>query len=149
MLYRLRLGEVTTTEPTIGFNVESVEYHGLKLTVWDIGGQSALRPLWRHYFSSVTAVIFVVDSADTERMTEAHDELHGLLHDPALGPRVPLLVFANKRDLPTALPESQLGEALDIFAVQRSHTCRLQMCSATIGTGVEEGMRWLATELNK
>lgn len=32
----------------IGFNVETVEYKNISFTVWDVGGQDKIRPLWRH-----------------------------------------------------------------------------------------------------
>src|ERR1700760_4966354 len=48
ILYKLKLGEVVTTIPTIGFNVETVEYKNISFTVWDVGGQDKIRPLWRH-----------------------------------------------------------------------------------------------------
>lgn len=38
ILYKLKLGEVVSSVPTIGFNVESVEYKNINFTVWDIGG---------------------------------------------------------------------------------------------------------------
>ena len=57
ILYKLKLGEVVTTIPTIGFNVETVEYKNINFTVWDVGGQSKIRPLWRHYFLNTQAVI--------------------------------------------------------------------------------------------
>ncbi|KAK6058317.1 ADP-ribosylation factor family protein [Cooperia oncophora] len=50
VLYKLKLGEVVTTIPTIGFNVETVEYRNVSFTVWDVGGQTTIRPLWRYYF---------------------------------------------------------------------------------------------------
>merc|ERR1712012_1453755 len=50
ILYKLKLGEVVTTIPTIGFNVETVEYKNLSFTVWDVGGQDKIRPLWRYYY---------------------------------------------------------------------------------------------------
>ena len=50
ILYKLKLGEVVTTIPTIGFNVETVEYKNISFTVWDVGGQDKIRPLWRHYY---------------------------------------------------------------------------------------------------
>merc|ERR1712232_945186 len=37
ILYKLKLGEVVTTIPTIGFNVETVEYKNISFNVWDIG----------------------------------------------------------------------------------------------------------------
>ena len=49
ILYNLKLGEVVTTIPTIGFNVETVEYKNISFTVWDIGGQDKIRKLWRYY----------------------------------------------------------------------------------------------------
>ena len=64
ILYKLKLGDVVTTIPTIGFNVETVEYKNIKFTVWDVGGQDRIRPLWRHYFQNTQGLIFVVDSND-------------------------------------------------------------------------------------
>jgi len=59
ILYKLKLGEIVTTIPTIGFNVETVEYKNINFTVWDVGGQDKIRPLWRHYFQNTQGLIFV------------------------------------------------------------------------------------------
>ena len=74
ILYKLKLGEIVTTIPTIGFNVETVEYKNISFTVWDVGGQDKIRPLWRHYFQNPQGLIFVVDSNDRERIQEAKEE---------------------------------------------------------------------------
>ena len=53
-----------------GFNVETVEYKNISFTVWDVGGQDKIRPLWRHYFQntqvsdSVTGVIMIQYTVD-------------------------------------------------------------------------------------
>ncbi|KAH7299761.1 hypothetical protein KP509_24G027700 [Ceratopteris richardii] len=47
ILYKRKLDEVVTTVPTIGFNVETVEYKNVSFTVSDIGGQDKIRSLWR------------------------------------------------------------------------------------------------------
>ena len=65
-----QLGEIVTTIPTIGFNVETVEYKNISFTVWDVGGQDKIRPLWRHYFANTQGLIFVVDSNDRDRAAE-------------------------------------------------------------------------------
>ena len=57
ILYKLKLGEVVNTIPTIGFNVETVEYKNICFTVWDVGGQDKIRPLWRHYFQNTQVLI--------------------------------------------------------------------------------------------
>ena len=82
ILYKLKLGEIVTTIPTIGFNVETVEYKNISFTVWDVGGQDKIRPLWRHYFQNTQGLIFVVDSNDRERIdgdNGAKDELHRMV----------------------------------------------------------------------
>lgn len=40
-----------------------------------------IRPLWRHYFQNTQGLIFVVDSNDRDRVTEARDELHRMLNE--------------------------------------------------------------------
>ena len=63
--------------------------------MWDIGGQKAIRPYWQNYYDNVNGIIFVVDSADEERVKEAHEELGNLIVEEKLAKK-PLLVFANK-----------------------------------------------------
>eukprot|EP00116_Pleurobrachia_bachei_P006621 sb/3466883/ len=96
ILYKLKLGEIVTTIPTIGFNVETVEYKNISFTVWDVGGQDKIRPLWRHYFQNTQGLIFVIDSNDRERIGEARDELNKMLNEDELRDAV-LLCFANKQ----------------------------------------------------
>jgi ADP-ribosylation factor protein 1 len=71
ILYKLKLGEVVTTIPTVGFNVETLELNGLSFTVWDVGGCDKIKPLWRHYFKNCDIIIFVVDSCDRDRIDNA------------------------------------------------------------------------------
>lgn len=79
ILYKLKLGEIVTTIPTIGFNVETVEYKNISFTVWDVGGQDKIRPLWRHYYQNTQGLIFVVDSNDRDRVVEAENELANMV----------------------------------------------------------------------
>ena len=95
ILYKLKLGEVVTTIPTIGFNVETVDYKNISFTVWDVGGQDKIRLLWRHYYQNTQGLIFVVDSNDRDRIDDAREELHKMLSEEELKEAV-LLVFANK-----------------------------------------------------
>lgn len=64
-----------TTIPTIGFNVESLEYNNIRFVVWDVGGGDKFRPLWRHYLRDSQGVVFVVDCEDREVITEVWDDL--------------------------------------------------------------------------
>merc|ERR1712018_874081 len=113
ILYKLKLGEIVTTIPTIGFNVETVEYKNISFTVWDVGGQDKIRPLWRHYFQNTQGLIFVVDSNDRERAREAKEELSKMLGEDELKDAA-LLVFANKQDLPNAMGPTDITDQLGL-----------------------------------
>jgi len=136
ILYKLKLGEIVTTIPTIGFNVETVEYKNISFTVWDVGGQDKIRPLWRHYYQNTQGLIFVVDSSDRERIQESHDELHKMLNEDELRDAI-VLVFANKQDLPNALSVTELTEKLGLNQLRRKWY--VQAACATQGTGLYEG----------
>jgi len=152
ILYKLKLGEVVTTIPTIGFNVETVEYKNISFTVWDVGGQDKIRPLWRHYYQNTQGVIFVVDSADKDRLeskgkegTTASDELGRLLGEDELKDAA-LLVFANKQDLPGAASVNEVSQKLGLNNI-RNRKWYIQACCATDGSGLFEGLDWLSDTL--
>ena len=147
ILYKLKLGDVVTTIPTIGFNVEMVKYRNIQFTIWDVGGQDRIRPLWRHYFHQTAGVIFVVDSNDTERVGEARDELHRMLQDQDLADAT-LLVLANKTDLPRAMPAHELSDKLGLHSL-RQRQWYIQPTCAMNGDGLYEGLDWLAKDLQK
>ncbi|VDI12226.1 ADP-ribosylation factor 1 [Mytilus galloprovincialis] len=147
ILYKLKLGEIVTTIPTIGFNVETVEYKNISFTVWDVGGQDKIRPLWRHYFQNTQGLIFVVDSNDRERAEEAQEELCKMLQEDDLR-EAALLVFANKQDLPNAMTAAEITDKLKLNTF-RGRTWYIQGTCATQGTGLYEGLDWLSAELSK
>lgn len=145
ILYKLKLGEVVTTIPTIGFNVETVKYGSINFTVWDVGGQDKIRPLWRHYFQNTQGIIFVVDSNDRERVIEAREELNRMLNEDELRDAF-LLVLANKMDLPNAMPVSEMIEQLDL-SQKSDRKWWVQSTCALSGEGLDTGLQWLAREL--
>ena len=133
ILYKLKLGEVVTTIPTIGFNVETVEYKNISFTVWDVGGQDKIRPLWRHYYQNTQGLIFVVDSNDRDRIEAAREELHKMINEDELRDAV-ILVFANKQDLPNAMTAAEVTDKLGLHSL-RSRQWFIQACRATTGEG--------------
>ncbi|KAF4783111.1 ADP-ribosylation factor family protein [Colletotrichum scovillei] len=147
LLYRLKIGEVVTTIPTIGFNVESVTYKNLNFNVWDLGGQTSIRPYWRCYYANTAAVIFVVDSTDIERLQTAAEELGAMLNEEELKD-ASLLVFANKQDQPGAKGAGEISEALRLGEL-RDRNWSIMACSAVDGSGVTEGMDWLVQTVNQ
>ena len=147
LLYNLKVGEVVNTQPTIGFNLETVEYRNVKFTCWDVGGQKKIRALWRHYYPGTDGLIFVVDSADhgEERMADVKETLHGMLAEPGMT-NAKVLVMANKQDMKRALTPAKLADAMGLHSL-RSHEWFIQGCSATRGDGLHDGLDWLVEAL--
>jgi ADP-ribosylation factor protein 1 len=147
ILYNLKMGEVVMTVPTVGFNVETVEYRGVTFQVWDVGGQDKIRRLWRHYYTGTHGVIFVVDAADRHRIATAREELEAVLGaDEMRGAAV--LVYANKQDLPGAMPTSEMADKLGLHAM-RDREWYIQATCATTGDGLYEGLNWLADAVDR
>ena len=115
---------------------------GFKINLWDVGGQREIRPYWRNYFEGADALVWVIDSADAERLEEVATELSRLLAgEPALA-GVPLLVFANKQDLLSALSAADLSVGLGLHTV-KDRAWQVQACCAKGGDGIAEGLEWL------
>ena len=141
-LYKLCLGEVVLTQPTIGSNVEEVRYKNVVFEVWDLGGQTTLRQSWASYYRNTAAVIMMVDSTDRGRMGLVRDELFRLLANEELDPKG-VLVLANKQDLPDAMSVAELSEALNLHAI-KGHEWHIQASCALTGEGLWEGLDWVS-----
>merc|ERR1712003_540171 len=147
VLYKLKLGEVVTTIPTIGFNVEAVEYKNIRFTVWDIGGREKIRALWRYYYQNTQGLIFVIDSNDRDRIEDAHQELAQMLNEDEMRDAV-LLVLANKQDLPNSMTASEITEKLGLHNM-RHRQWFIQSTCATSGDGLYEGLDWMSRALSQ
>ncbi|GAA5974775.1 hypothetical protein JCM5350_001287 [Sporobolomyces pararoseus] len=121
--------DVSTISPTLGFNIRTIIHRGYTLNVWDIGGQSSLRPYWRNYFEQTDAVIWVVDSSDRERINDCRKELHELLKEERLI-GASLLVFANKQDIKGSMTTFEISSALELDSLTSSHEWSIHPCSA-------------------
>ncbi|TDH67415.1 hypothetical protein CCR75_000093 [Bremia lactucae] len=146
ILYRLQADEIEQTVPTIGFNMETLQYKNVKFQVWDLGGQTSIRPYWRCYYPNTDAIIYVVDSADVDRLNIAKQELHAMLEEEELQNSI-LLVFANKQDQKGALNaaqttiDPQISEAMGLSDI-RNRQWSIKETTATQGSGLFEGFDW-------
>ncbi|KAM3921133.1 uncharacterized protein RB166_010558 [Leptodactylus fuscus] len=142
LLYRLKLNETVHTIPTIAFNVETLEpIRNVTFTMMDIVSRDKMRPLWNHCFMNPDGLVFVVDIADPERFEEARALLNAILeHDEMRG--VPIVVMANKQDLPGAKNPMELAETLGLMKM-KAHQWHVQGCCAANGDGLVEGLEVL------
>lgn len=144
ILYRIGLGEVTTTSPTTGFNIEEVKYSdGIQFTSWDLGGADRIDSLWRHYYLDMKGIVFVLDSNenDDDRWEQTRYWLQKLLSEELLC-GAPVLIFANKQDLPNAISITDITDKMRLHTIT-GRQWYIQGCSATTGDGLYEGMDWL------
>ncbi|KAJ6551599.1 ADP-ribosylation factor family-domain-containing protein [Mycena capillaripes] len=117
LLYRMKLGEVVQTIPSIGWNVETVRLKArgrtdrvLNLTCWDIGGcgREFVTSLIVMHALHTEAIIWLIDSSDRDRLKESIEEFSEVLQlvaaDTATPPRErPVLILATKQDKPNAM----------------------------------------------
>lgn len=128
--------------PTIGYNHQKVKMRNVSLDTWDLSGQERMRKIWKHYFVDTGGIIFVVDWTDFDRIDIARDELNYLLAEPELDD-IPMLILANKQDLPEAMGVSKLRKNLGIVEEEQRRPCKIQEASAILDEGLEQGFEWM------
>ena len=141
VLYQMQFGEAKVTVPTLGFNVETVNYENLTFQMWDLGGQSELRPYWRCYFPKTNAIVFVIDSTDKDRLDIAKQELLFLIKEDDLK-GVPIAILANKQDLEGALSDIEISEMLGLSDIKTNQWAIFKTVAKT-GVGLDNAFKWL------
>ena len=144
ILYRLSIGQLVKTTPTIGSNVEEISYNNVKLQAWDLGGQESTRSVWNVYFVNTDAIIYVIDTHD-ETYDDSKTQFYKLLQNDALKNAV-ILIYANKQDLPGAKNVAEIIRIYELDTI-KDHIWHIQPCSAQTGEGLITGMKWLSDQL--
>lgn len=148
ILRRICGQSIDTIEPTLGFNIQSLEHKGYHLNLWDVGGQKSIRAYWRNYFEQTDGLIWVVDSADQVRLDLCKQELMELLHQERLA-GASLLIFANKQDVAGALSSEDIARKLELGTSKQfeNRHWSIQGCSAVTANGLIDGMEWIVTDI--
>lgn len=127
--------------PTVGLNLGRVQMMGCDVTLWDLGGQQALRSIWDKYFADAHCIIFIVDSTDTDRFNEAASTFRKVIAH-AETRSIPTLVLANKQDMPAASPLDPIRKLFDLHTICKLRAVNLMPTCARHGTGVNEALAW-------
>ncbi|XP_035735253.1 ADP-ribosylation factor-related protein 1-like isoform X2 [Vespa mandarinia] len=91
--------KITTT---VGLNIGKIDIAGIRFNFWDLGGQEELQSLWDKYYAESHAVIYIVDSSDRDRIPDSKETFDRVISSEHLR-GVPLLVLANKQDVPDCM----------------------------------------------
>jgi ADP-ribosylation factor related protein 1 len=136
--------------PTVGLNVGRMEAFGSSLIFWDLGGAPGLRAIWDKYFGDSHAVLYVLDASDRARLEESKAAFERVAAAPDLG-GAPILVIANKQDVPGAADMAEVAGALGLTGGGGGcgGPCIVQPASAHSGAGLNDGVKWLVEAIKK
>jgi len=133
--------------PTVGFNMKKVTKGNVSIKLWDIGGQPRFRSMWERYCRGVNAIVFVVDSADSEKFEQAKKELQDLVSKPQLQ-GIPLLVLGNKNDLAEAVLADELVKIIGLEEIPGRDVCCYSI-SAKNHVNIDKVLEWLIAHAPK
>ena len=135
--------EVTCAEPiTIGYPAFKVETNGLAIYCWSSTHEPPLCLAWRKLFDKPDAIIFIIDSTESDKVEETYKGFRMLINDTRVG-KCPILIFANKQDLPNALSIEEVDALYGFSDLENERLIRIQPCSALQKTGLMEGLDWI------
>lgn len=149
LLYALQTGgDVRPFPPTDRPALNNFSAHRVHFQAWDLGGHEAVRHLWQDYVAeSVSAVLFLIDAADDQRLEEAGYELDALIGEKVLQ-GLPVAVLLNKCDLENALPTEEVQKRIDwnhLVAEQGGpEYMNVYRISVLKGEGYQQAFRWIS-----
>lgn len=146
--------------PTIGFQSYDLHTNNFAVKIFDLGGGGNIRGIWRNYLAEAHGIIFVIDSADLQRLEECRVTFDELISDQRLKNK-PVLVLANKQDKPEAIDELELCTRMKLDEVVNRNQCpaKVILCSACpsykkkreksvkLDRGIKNGYNWLLDKI--
>ncbi|KFQ48687.1 ADP-ribosylation factor-like 14, partial [Pelecanus crispus] len=143
LLYKFKYNDVFLTIPTIGFNVDMIETEkDFTLTFWDVGGQQKMRQVWCNFLENTDGLLYVVDSSDKHSLEESKKEFELVLKNEFMK-SVPVVVLANKQDLPGALNAEEITRRFNMKKYCSDRNWYVQPCCAITGEGLSEVLQRL------
>ncbi|KAN0031243.1 hypothetical protein ACTA71_010328 [Dictyostelium dimigraforme] len=163
LLYKMKTNQIQRTIPTIGFNCENIELGNASFTIYDVrGGCSINNKLWKYYYKEISAIIFVVNCLDREKIEDVKFELLEILNNQIDLQCIPVLIYLNKYDKQILFKDderysyykenqdnpitiSELETLLDLSKDFNKYNKKwhIEYSSTATGLGINKGIEWL------
>mmetsp|Transcript_71053 Transcript_71053/g.148155 ORF Transcript_71053/g.148155 Transcript_71053/m.148155 type:complete len:410 (-) Transcript_71053:351-1580(-) len=137
--------------PTVGFRQDKIVSGKYTIQWFDVGGAKNFRRTWTNYYSEVHGIIYVVDAAAEDRLEESKEVLTQTLKADGI-PGKPVLVFANKQDLPGCMSDAELSKRLGMLdwkdCSYSVHACQAKPNGDQIDPRIGKGLKWLLDSID-
>ncbi|CAF2528786.1 unnamed protein product [Rotaria sp. Silwood2] len=143
-----KFGKDIPTVPTIGAEIVTLAINNISILAIDEGGRSRARVFQRIHYRKASGIILVIDSTDSERITEVRDELLQISNEEELENK-PILIFANKQDLSNSMTLDEIQDKLNLTKLNENVKWHLQSACAIRNEGLREGFEWLAHSMGE
>lgn len=150
-LRRLKEDRMCIHDPTMYAYTEEIKLGSILFHIVDVGGHPSMRKIWKNFYMSTDAIIYMVDAANPSRFQEAREALENILND-ASAKNIPIIILGNKIDLKSASSENDLVQNLgiqDALLKEKDRKVVLFMCSISKKMGYKEALLWLNEQLTK
>lgn len=141
LLYKMKLGEVTSP-PIIGANIENYKYKNIEMVCWDLGS-IRLRHIYQNFFENVNGIIYMIDATDSDNFHDSKENFYKILEDQQLN-GIPVLIFSNKKDLPTKMKLENLINLYEFNEKLQKRDWKIFETNAIKCEGVYEGLKWIS-----
>ncbi|KAF6014777.1 hypothetical protein HII12_001194 [Brettanomyces bruxellensis] len=136
--------DIKAISPTMGFNIDTVNYGGFNINIWDIGGQTSLRTFWYNYFEKTDFLVWVIDASSLHRLSENFTEFEKVLQEDRIA-GCELLILINKIDTYNGDQEKLKKHVVETLQLDkiRNHKWQLLCCSAYSGENLQDALNWI------
>jgi len=131
--------------PTIGAKASETTKGGVTFKLFDIGGHQMYQSLWGVYGKNSNVIIYVIDSSDHESIQACNDQIESLLENDEIR-HIPIIIIANKQDLPEAMKASEISEKMRLQQVD-DRQIQLFCASARTKFKIDEIIEWMVDNL--
>ena len=118
----------------------------MKFQAWDLGGHEAVRHLWEDYVCESSAVLFLIDAVDSNRLEEAGFELDALIGEKICS-GLPIAILLNKCDLEEAGSTADICQQIqydELRKMQGEDKIAVFRISVLRGEGYQAALRWVS-----